>query len=212
LQFNFVALILNKINMKKIIFTLAAVFAFGFANAQDKKESSEGFSKGNVFLSGGLSFGSDTTGDEKSSSFTFAPAVGFFVAEKIAVGVRFDITSGKEENPPATDVKTTNFTGEVFGRYYFTPASKFSVFAELAAGIGSNKTTVGPIDAKSQTFGVNAGAGINYFVSNHWSIEAGWAGLGFNSDDNGGNGAEKTNSFGLNVDLSSINFGLNYKF
>ncbi len=198
--------------MKKIIFTVAAIFAFGFANAQDKKESSEGFSKGNVFLSGGFGFGSDSTGDVKNSSFTFAPAVGFFVAEKIAVGVRLDFTSGKSENPPAADVKTTDFTGEVFGRYYFTPASKFSVFGELAVGLGTSKVEQSGVSADSQIVGGNLGAGINYFLSNHWSIEAGWAGLGFNSSDNGGNGADKTDSIGLNVDLSSINFSLNYKF
>jgi len=198
--------------MKKIIFTVAAIFAFGFANAQDKKESNEGFSKGDVFVSGGFGFGSETTGDDKLSSFTFAPAVGFFLTQNLALGARLDFTSGKTTDLPNPDIKVNNFNAEVFGRYYFTPASKFSVFGELAVGIGSNKTEQGPGEFKSQSFGVNAGAGINYFLSNHWSIEAGWAGLGFSSDDNGGNGAEKTNSFGLAVDLSSINFGLNYKF
>ncbi len=199
--------------MKKIVLSLAAVLAFGFANAQDKKENSgEGFGKGDIFLSGGLSFGSETTGDVKSSAFTFSPAVGFFVANNIAVGARLDLTTGTEEQPLVEDTKVNNFNGEVFGRYYFTPASKFSVFGELAVGFGSNKTEQGPIEAKSSTFGVNAGVGINYFLSNHWSIEAGWAGLGYNSNDNGGDGAEATNTFGLAVDLSSINFGLNYKF
>jgi len=207
-----VALILNKTNMKKIIFTVAAIFAFGFANAQDKKESNEGFAKGNVFITGGFGFNSEKTGDVKESDFTFAPAVGFFVADKIAIGARLNFTTGKQENPPADDVKTSVFMGEVFGRYYFTPASKFSVFGELAVGFGTMKWEQGPLDSDSNMFGVNAGVGINYFLSNHWAIEAGWAGLGFNSYDNGGNGADKTDNFGLNVDLSSINFGLLYKF
>ena len=198
--------------MKKIIFTVAAIFAFGFANAQDKKESNEGFAKGNVFLTGGFGFGSEKTGDNKTSTFNFSPAAAFFVTQNIAVGVRLDVSSSTEVQPSQADIKVNGFGGEVFGRYYFTPASKFSVFGELAVGFGGEKTTQGNNEFKSKTFGVNAGAGIAYHLSNHWSIEAGWAGLGFNSNDNGGNGADKTDNFGLNVDLSSINFGLNYKF
>ena len=46
--------------MKKIILTVAAVFAFGFANAQDKKEDSgAGFSNGDAYISG--SFGINST-------------------------------------------------------------------------------------------------------------------------------------------------------
>ena len=198
--------------MKKIILTVAAVFAFGFANAQDKKESNEGFSKGDVFVTGAFGFGSEKTGDDKTTIFTVAPSVGFFVTENIAVGARLGFSSRKVEAPATPDAKTTGFNADLFGRYYFTPASKFSVFGELAAGIGSNKFEQGTIDAKSKTFGVNAGVGVNYFLSSNWAIEANWAGLGFNSDDNGGNGADKTNTFGLAVDLTSINFGLNYKF
>jgi len=198
--------------MKKLILTLAAVFAFGFANAQEAKESSEGFSKGDVFVTGGIGFGSETEGDFKESGFEFSPAVGFFVTEKIALGARINLTSGKFEEPLEEDEKFNSFQAEVFGRYYWTPASKFSIFGELAVGFGSNKFEQGPAEFTENTFGVNAGVGVNYFLSSNWSIEAGWAGLGFNSNDNGGNGVESTDTFGLAIDLSSINFGLNYKF
>ncbi len=198
--------------MKKLVLTVAAVFAFGFANAQDKKEDSgAGFSKGDLFVTGAFGFGSDKTGDFKESAFTFSPALGYFVTENIALGARIGYSTMTEEN--AVEEKTTLFNAEVFGRYYWTPASQFSLFAELAAGIGSGKFEVDGEDAGDYgTFGINAGVGVNYFLSDNWSIEAGWAGLGYNTNDNGGDGAEKTNSFGLALDLSSINFGLNYKF
>lgn len=198
--------------MKKVILTLVAVFAFGFANAQDAKESSEGFSKGDVFVSGGIGFGSESTGDFKESGFEFSPAVGYFVTENIAIGARLGFNSAKEEEPGQEDLKVNTLGVDVFGRYYWTPASKFSVFGELAVGFGSTKAEQGPAEFTSKNFGVNAGVGVNYFLSSNWSIEAGWAGLGYNSNDNGGDGAEKTNTFGLAIDLSTINFGLNYKF
>ena len=196
--------------MKKLLFAAMAVFAFGTANAQE--EVTGGFSKGNIFVSGGLGFNSTKTGDFKTSTVQFAPAVGYFVSDNIAIGARLGIASGKQDNG-VTEDKASSFEGQVFGRYFWTPASQFSLFAELAAGVGSTKfePEFGP-EEKSKTFGVNAGVGVNYFISNQFAIEAGWAGLGYNTDDNGGDGAEETNSFGLNVDLSAINFGLTYKF
>jgi opacity protein-like surface antigen len=212
--------------MKKIILTVAAVFAFGFANAQDKKESSEGFSKGDVFVTGSVGFGTTKTGDSKGNSFNFSPKVGFFVTENIAVGAELGFGSTKADNGANgttvtfTETKTNGFSGGVFGRYYFTPTSKFSPFANLGLGFGSNKTTndskLGSFststESKNKTMNVGLGLGFNYFVAPNWALEASWAGLTYNTNDNGGKGADKTNSFGLNANLSSINFGMLYKF
>ena len=196
--------------MKKLLFAAAAVFAFGMANAQE--EGTGGFSKGNIFVSGGVAFGSEKTGDFKSSGIEFSPMVGYFVSDNIAVGARLSVGSSKDELGSNED-KTSFFGAEVLGRYYWTPASQFSLFAELAAGFGSSKDEPqGGPNTENKFFGVNAGVGVNYFISNQFAIEAGWAGLGYNTNDNGGNGAEETSSFGLAVDLSAINFGLTYKF
>ncbi len=211
--------------MKKVILSLAAVFAFGFANAQDKN-SNEGFSKGDVFVSGSFGFGSTKTGDNKDSSFNFSPVAGYFLTENIAVGVELGIGTTKNDNggngttSTFTETKTNSFGGGVYGRYYFAPASKFSPFANLGFGFGSTKRTtdskLGSIststETKGKTMNVGLGLGFNYFVASNWALEASWAGLNYNSNDNGGNGADKTNTFGLSADLSSINFGLLYKF
>ncbi|MFY8069502.1 MAG: porin family protein [Flavobacterium sp.] len=199
--------------MKKLLFSAVALVAFGFVNAQEK--SNGGFSKGDVFASGAVGFGSSKTDDVKSSSFTFAPAVGYFVTENIAAGARLNFGSASEDVFQGTQMveeKTSSFGLEAFARYYYTPASQFSVYGELAIGVGSEKTEVGTGEYKEKTFGVNAGVGVSYFLNSNFAIEAGWAGLGYNTNDNGGNGAPKTNDFGLNVDLSSVNFGLVYKF
>jgi len=200
--------------MKKLLFSAVALVAFGFVNAQEK--SNGGFSKGDVFASGAVGFGSSKTGDVKSSSFTFAPAVGYFVTENIAAGARLNFGSASEkvyQGVSLVENKTSSFGLEAFARYYYTPASQFSVYGELAIGMGSEKEEVASgAESKSKTFGVNAGVGVSYFLNSNFAIEAGWAGLGYNTNDNGGNGAEKTNDFGLNVDLSSVNFGLVYKF
>lgn len=198
--------------MKKVLLSAVALLAFGFANAQEETKGNGGFSKGDVFVSGGFGFGSSKTGDAKSSGFAFAPAVGFFVTENIAAGARLGFASLSDDDGVSED-KASSFNFEAFARKYWTPASQFSVFAELAVGLGSEKDEpAGGGEFKSKTFGVNAGVGVSYFLNSNFAIEAGWAGLGYNTNDNGGNGAEKTNDFGLNIDLSSVNFGLVYKF
>lgn len=116
--------------MKKIILTFAAVIAFGSANAQDKKTSSEGFSNGDVFISGAFKFGSSKyVQNYKSSEFTFNPRLGFFVSENIALGAEVAFMSGSNTAVEgATAVKNNSLGLGAFGRYYFTPASKFSLF------------------------------------------------------------------------------------
>lgn len=192
--------------MKKLLLTAAAVFAFGFANAQEG-----GFAKGDIFVSGAFGISSEKTGDAKSSEFEIEPKIGFFVTENIAVGGKLGYKTNNAEN--AAGIKTTDeaaLTVGAFGRYFITPASKFSLFGQLGVDYSSIDDKLD--DEQEKEIGINLGLGLNYFVSKNFSIEATWAGLGYTSNDNGGNGADKTNSFGLGADLRSINFGLTYKF
>jgi opacity protein-like surface antigen len=199
--------------MKKLLF--AAAFAvLGFtANAQE--EQTFGFAKGDIFMTGSVGFGSESTGDLKTNVFTIAPKAAYFVSDNIAVGLGLGFTSGKEENGLAEE-KVNVFGVDAFGRYYFTPANQFSLFAELGLGYDSvnYETTAGgtTVDSDSAQFGANLGAGLNYFVSSHFSIEAGVAVLGYSTNDNGGNGAESTDSFSFGGDWTNVTFGVNYKF
>ncbi|PXY44217.1 outer membrane beta-barrel protein [Flavobacterium hydrophilum] len=195
--------------MKKIVLSMVAVLAFGFANAQEST-GSKGFSKGDVFISGSVGIASEKTGDEKTSGFTIEPKVGFFVTENIAIGGKLGFGSLKAENGGGDTEDLATLTVGAFGRYYFTPASDFSLFGELGVDYSSIDDKLD--DFKANEIGANLGLGLSYFVSSNFAIEATWAGLGYTTNDNGGDGAEKTNSFGLNADLSSINFGLLYKF
>ena len=214
--------------MKKIILTVAAVFAFGFANAQNKKEvkTGEGFSTGDVFVTGSVGFGSVKTGSQTDNSFNFNPKFGYFVTENIAIGAQIGVSTTKKDDgnngttTPNVTTKTNDFNGGIFGRYYFMPSAKFSPVANLGVGFGTSKVTndtrFGGVTTSSEGKGntVNAGLGLgfNYFVAPNWALEASWAGLTYDTNDNGGSGATKTNTFGLNANTSAINFGILYKF
>lgn len=193
--------------MKKIILTVAAVFAFGFANAQDK-EVSEGFAKGDLYLSGTAGFASSKTGDFKTDGFTLSPGLGYFLTENIALEGQLTYASTKVDNGVVDD-KSTGVGAAIGAKYFWTPASKFSL--SLGANISYLSTKFDDADVTEKEIGISIPLGLNYFVSNDFALTASWGGFGYSSNDNGGDGAEKTNSFGLAVDMSTINFGLLYK-
>lgn len=183
--------------MKKIILTAIAVLGFTFANAQ-----TGGFAKGDAFISGALTVGSVKTGDDKTTTFEIEPKVGYFVTENIAIGGKLGYKSIKDLSDA--------FKVGAFGRYYLAPASQFSVFGQAGLDYSNIKDKV--TDAKANEFGVNVGLGLSYFLSNHFAIEVVWAGLGYSVNDNGGDGAKKTNTFNFGSDLRAVQFGVVYKF
>jgi len=194
--------------MKKVLLSAVALLAFGFANAQEEEKGNGGFSKGSMFVSGTVGYDSAKFGDAKSNELTFSPAFGYFVTENIALGARLDVASGENY----AETKTSTFGAEVFGRYYFTPASQFSVFGEAAVGFGSSKDEyAGGGEDKYNTFGINAGVGVSYFLNSNWAIEAGWGALGYNTEKQDG-ADDSENKFNLGLNLSNINLGLVYKF
>ena len=201
--------------MKKIILTVAAVFALTFANAQDKdkKESSEGFSKGDVYLTGTANYQSTKQGDAKSSGLTLAPGLGYFLSENLALEGNLSISSGTTNsgNPGSQDFKTTGFGIAAGVKYFWTPASKFSLSIGGKISYNSDKTDNGVGTFTGKTIGLNIPVGLNYFVSNNFAITSTWGGLGYSSNDNGGNGADKTDRINFGLDMSSISFGLLYK-
>jgi len=202
--------------MKKVILSVAAVFAFGFANAQETV--SEGFTNGDVFINGAVGFGSTKTGDFKTSNFVVAPKVGYFVTENIAVGVAVGYESSKLEL--VDDVTNNTFSVGAFGRYYFTPASKFSIFGELGLNYNNydNEFSLDAdgdlvaVDSKGDGFGVSIAPGVSYFIAKNFALEASFGILGYNSTKPDFAGAEKTNSFDFGLDTRDIRLGLVYKF
>lgn len=196
--------------MKKIIFAAAAVFAFGFTNAQEK-----GFAKGDVFISGAIGVSSMKTGDEKESELNITPKVGYFATDNIAVGATIGYMSQKETNAFGDDQETSALGFGVFGRYYGTPASDFSFFGELGINYANAKFDDGidgTADGKSNGFNIGVAPGVSYFISKHFAFEASIGVLSYGSFKPDADGAEATNSFELGLGLDDLTVGLVYKF
>lgn len=205
--------------MKKLLLTAIAVFAFGFANAQESTESSNGgFSKGDVMLSGGIGFGSRSQGDIKDNGFQVSPKVGYFITDHIVGGISLGYATLKSESNglnPTRNLNTISYG--VFGRYYTTPAKQFSFFGEIHANAFSSKTKITnnfpdfPQERKVTGFQVGIAPGISYFVSKHLALETS-IGLLEYSNENPDGPADSRNSIDVGLNLSNVNLGLVYKF
>src|SRR5690606_8714995 len=139
--------------MKKITLSILGLLAFGYASAQDDATGGKGFANGDVFISGGVGISSETWDEDKYTTFTFAPKVGFFVTENIAVGVAIEYT-GTTDDDGVNEVKSNTLGAGAFARYYASPASDFSFFAELGAMYQSTKQEMGGGDLKSNGFNI----------------------------------------------------------
>ncbi|WP_138434501.1 outer membrane beta-barrel protein [Winogradskyella algicola] len=195
--------------MKKLLFTALAVFAFVSVNAQEDA-STGGFSNGDVFITGSLTFGSEKLDDDKANTFEIAPRVGFFVSDNIAVGAELAFGSAKAESGSTDVVDMSTFGVGAFGRYYFTPANQFSLFGQLGLGYESMDNKLA--DVKTDVISASFAGGLNYFVSDNFSIEALVGVLGYSSSKPDFDGAEATNSFAFGGDWTNVSFGVNYKF
>ena len=143
--------------MKKIILfvvIMLIITATSFAQTE----------KGNWLMGGSGEFSSQKTGDFKTTSFSFEPAAGYFIAKDFALGAGLGFTSSKDEGD-ADAVSAFSFAP--FVRYYFLPlGTGAKLFGDASFGVGSVKYT----DSQSFTqWGIDAGPAI--FLNPHTALE-----------------------------------------
>jgi len=198
--------------MKKIILTVAAVFAFGFANAQDTEVVDNGFSKGDMFLEGSFSF---RTGDIQDS-WALTPKMGYMLDDKWAVG-GFLAIAGTKDN---ANNKAGTFGIGAFARYYFLSlgaSNSFNAYGEF--GLGYSALTTDPNIGNKETdsaMNANIDLGMNYFFTPHWAAVFELANILSYNNVNPESGSNQSD---LNVSVNLFNnifaqpqFGLMYKW
>ncbi|WP_116789205.1 outer membrane beta-barrel protein [Flavobacterium psychrotrophum] len=197
--------------MKKILFSVSALLAFGVMSAQEES-STPGFHKGDAFITGSVSFNSQKTGEQKNNGFTIAPSAAYFVSNNIAIGATIRYAHNKYEVDDVADSKSTasGITAGLFGRYYFTPENRLSFFGHLEANYTSSKVENLAGTDKANGFGVLLGPGVNYFISDHFALETTFGAISYGSRKP--DGGTKTDNFAVNLNLSNIYLGAVYKF
>lgn len=157
--------------MKKLLLSLAACVMI-IAGAQAQTEQGGIMAGGSV----GLNFGSyhgeyDGNKGDKTKTFdiNFAPKIGYFVSDGLAVGLGINLNSHSEKEDGDDDKYTSNtFLISPFVRYY----SSVGLFGDASIGIGSQKSKYGSDgESKDNVFGWSLGAGYAIFLNDHVSIE-----------------------------------------
>jgi outer membrane protein len=207
--------------MKKVLLSAVALLAFGFANAQDKKEGGAGLASGNIVLTGDLNYTSTSQDEVKSSVFGLAPGVGYMMSDNLMLLGSIGISTGTVSSPGTEDVKINGLGLNAGVRYFFTPADKFSLSIGGQLGYGSISSNLGvdefgdPVvlaeDVKTSTISFNVPVGLHYFMNDNFAITTTFGGLGYSSSKEDTDGAEAKNTFDLNLKMSSLSFGLLYK-
>jgi len=209
----------NLKNMKKLLATLSVVLlGLSNVNAQEKEEFG-GFEKGDIYISGSMSYSSQKLKNEEfdfedsDDMLTMAPAIGFFVDDNIAI--EFSAVYGNSSVPDYYDgeLRYTTIGAGVGGYYYFTPESKFSFFTGAGLAYATTFTEVNGIesDNKQRQFSFVVTPGVNYFVSENFSLRASLGALSY-SVASYSESDYVSSSFNLNLNLSEVNLGVTYKF
>jgi opacity protein-like surface antigen len=178
---------------KQLLLLVLAMGLFSAVNAQSK-------------LFGGLDLGFSSTSDV-GSSFNIGPHIGYDLSERMAlvVGVSF---GSETDKTGAEDVKTSGFGVGAELRYGWSVGDKTTLY--LAPGVGYASATNDATDIDVTSFNVGIAPGINYMIGDKWSLNGKFGNLGYESVTVGD--ADAVGTFGLDLTMSSMLFGLEYRF
>jgi len=180
--------------MKKIILTVAAVFALSFASAQEKKGGSDSDMKFGVKAGYTSSnFTGDVVTEGANGGFYIGGLVDFSVDEKFHVQpeLLYSIEGAK-------NAKLNYLRIPIMAKYYVADGFSLQAGPELAFKAGGDDTVKD--SAKSLDYGLGFGAG--YELSSGLMFDARYN-LGLNNINDNGGGSVKNVSFQI---------GLGYRF
>ena len=203
---------------------MIAVMGLAFGS----KAQNFGFTKGDGLLEGAIGVSSTDfkSTEQKSTSITLSPKVGYFITNKTAIGAKFSYNHGKNTSYSGANemYSLTNSIGVgVFARYYFLEIGpRFKAYGEAGLGYNSagGENNNGIITVKSDrtnTIGINGGVGANFFLTDNIAIGYQFANVfGFSTAKANTSGAKATNDFYLNLNsfgnfFSTGQFSLTFK-
>lgn len=129
------------------------------------------FQKGDVLLEGSASLythGFKDDGSTKNTLLRLSPKVGFFVSDKVVLGL--DLRYGTERSGDEDSyggLRTSNrYDFGAFGRYYFLELGpRFKTYTELGATYGVERNSDNSARVDLNRFAANAGIGANFFLT-----------------------------------------------
>jgi len=193
--------------MKYYFSLLLLIITFSESFSQEKNDFI-GFSQSDFYLSGQINYAKTTSENFSQSAFNFQPTVGYFLDNSNAL--ELGLIVGLNE---AGDSETNSFGVQTSLIHFFNTENKFSFTLGVGLAYVSTKFDNGfQGDYTSNLFQGAVFPGVNYFVSDNFSLIANLGVLSYVTEKGDFQGAEDVNSFNINLNLSNINFGVLYKF
>lgn len=180
--------------MKKLFLAAAMMVASLAASAQ-------------VYVGGSLGFQSikPYDGAETSTTFSIMPEIGYNLDDNWAVGLQLGYTSSNADS----DFEKTDFTKAIinlnpYARYTFAKTGIASFFVD--GGLTFNFYTA---DAEGMVWGIGVRPGVKLAVSEKVDVIGKLGYLGYAAANEK---AGKGSAFGLNINNTDIEFGVNFNF
>lgn len=162
--------------MKRILLMLCVLIAYTLSFAQTEK--------GKCFVAGNSSLRLDVGKEKYSYSGTtsenfkftyinFDPMAGYFLIDRLPVGLYMDINVSNEDYTNSSLWKTRSLIAGPFVRYYLKPIKKFNPFAEARVGFGTYREGYDNSDmSKESAFSYRLGAGASYFLTDNVALDS----------------------------------------
>jgi outer membrane protein len=161
----------------------------------------EGYLNGSNMLTG---FSYSKSGDIKTTSFGLAPEFGYFITDNVAIGGSLGYTYSKVDIEDSDAVSAFGIAPYV--RYFLIQSGNFGLYLQ---GGGQYSFVDDGSDDNTNYFNIGVLPGISYKFSDKFSATASFGWLGY---ENTKKGDAKLDEFGLQLDGSSLKFGLYYNF
>lgn len=187
--------------MRKIVLTLLSVITAVTVCAQESKLSREVPNLKKVYIGGAFSLWHDK--DIDKTTFQIAPEVGYNFTDKWALGVAIGYGHYK-----TGDIKANAFALTPYVRFTYFQKGVVRLFADGNIGFSTYKEKGG--DA-TNGFIIGIRPGIAVDLTNNLYILAKYGFLGY-CDDYAMLGGGTQSIGGLNLDMTTLSFGINYQF
>lgn len=179
--------------MKKILMTMVAALAAVSMNAQ-------------VYLGGGIGFRGKSYDGETTTIFSIKPEVGFTLNESSAIGLGIGFGMTGKNN-----TKMTVFGVNPYYRFNFLRTDKVNLFIDGSFNFeyqkGDGKANK---EYKETAWSLGVRPGVAFNVNDKISFVSTVGFLGYSAAKP--KDGKTTSVYGLNLDASTLNFGLFYNF
>ena len=194
--------------MKKLFLTTLCLILSTGAFAQ--------IQQGNFQLGGSATLNNSETPNFESDFFRILPRFGYFVNDKISLGVQLGYSSNSLETAGG-ETSNNQFLFGAYARFHKDLAERVYLFVEPSILFGTGDADVPTLngvteaDFSSTTIGISPG--IVYFLTDKIGLEFGFGVFQFIQEKSEGNGVNQTDeTVNLSLNPLQINTGLSIYF